>query len=168
MAQTQWNIAFPKCFCKLRSQTKSFSVINVNVILTLQLSPHVGHFDQHGGWAAESKSCWRMLRKNFWSGNSMGWTRYVMPQIPEEFKKNKFCPTDVNLIINRKRKFQNSNAGAKQKLILPSMQSLHCRYWYRYKLRWISSLFVIYFQISFAMKKISFIIQKMEVLLSWD
>ena len=57
------------CFCKLSSQTKSFSVINVNVILTLQLSPHVGHFDQHGGWAAESKSRWRMLRKNFWSGS---------------------------------------------------------------------------------------------------
>ena len=27
----------------------------------------------------------------------------------------------INLIINRKRKFQNSNAGAKQKLILPSI-----------------------------------------------
>ena len=69
LAQTQWNIAFPKCLCKPSSQTNSFFVINVNVILTLQLSPHVGHFDQHGSWAAESKSGWRMLRKNFWSGS---------------------------------------------------------------------------------------------------
>ena len=32
-----------------RNRTSSFSVITVNVILTQQLSPHVGHFDQPGG-----------------------------------------------------------------------------------------------------------------------
>ena len=31
----------------LRSQTKSFSIINVNAIFTLQVRPHIGHFDQH-------------------------------------------------------------------------------------------------------------------------
>jgi hypothetical protein len=39
----------------------------MNVILTLQLSPHAGQSDQHGAWVAESKSRWRLLRKNFWS-----------------------------------------------------------------------------------------------------
>ena len=63
----KWNIALPKWFCKLRSQTKSFFVINVNAILTLQLRPQAGHFDQHGAWAAELKWRWRILQKNFWS-----------------------------------------------------------------------------------------------------
>ena len=34
-------------------------------ILALMTSP----FDKHGAWAAESKSRWCMLRKNFWSGS---------------------------------------------------------------------------------------------------
>ena len=49
-------ITFPKCFCKLSSQTKSFSVINVNAILTLQLPPHAVQIVQHEAGAAESKS----------------------------------------------------------------------------------------------------------------
>ena len=35
MAQSQWNIALPKCLCKLSSKTKNFSVTYVNSILTL-------------------------------------------------------------------------------------------------------------------------------------
>ena len=31
--------------------------------------PHAGQIDQHGAWAAESKSRWCMLQKNFWSGS---------------------------------------------------------------------------------------------------
>ena len=41
------------------NRTSSFSVIDLNAILTLQLSPHAGQSDQHGGWAAESKSRWQ-------------------------------------------------------------------------------------------------------------
>ena len=40
MAQESMKIAFPKCFFKPSSQTKSFSVTYINVILTLQLRPH--------------------------------------------------------------------------------------------------------------------------------
>ena len=41
----------------------------VNLILTLQFRPHAGQSDQHEAWVAESKSRWRMLRKNGWSGS---------------------------------------------------------------------------------------------------
>ena len=59
---TNWSIlefiASPKWFCKLSSQTKSFFIAYINVILTLQLSPHAVHFviSSKIDWMAATKT----------------------------------------------------------------------------------------------------------------
>jgi hypothetical protein len=76
LAQSQGNIALPKWFCKLSSQTKSFFANNVNAILTLQLRPHAGQGPMlvtltNMGPELQSQNCIDvpMLRKNCWSGS---------------------------------------------------------------------------------------------------
>ena len=73
----QFNMAFLQNLVKICISLLSFLFyhlyiwffrnIYINTILTLQLSPHAGQSDQHGGWAAESKSRWHWLWKKFWS-----------------------------------------------------------------------------------------------------